>query len=851
MQSQDSWNESAELGGSEPLVLSLSDVRAQDPSLVGAKAARLAELTQQGFLVPEGSALTVHAWRHYLSENQLAQSSSPGRALEARLPDAVRRCLAQLHRKGPGAAWAVRSSGTVEDGERASFAGQYESLLNVRDIDGLCQSVIRCWASAFSERALDYARKHGIHDAPAMGVLVQRMVSPRAAGVAFTMNPVTGARDEVLVNAVTGLGERLVSGSCTPSQWLVRGDHTECVAESDRAITAEQALAVARLALRAERVYGAPQDIEWAIDEAGVHLLQTRPVSTAHLGVEPVPVALDVPTGFWERNTAYFPEPLSPMVSSFLLDAMNRAYRRFFAELGALAECMESREIGGWVYMRAIPLGGRDRSPPPRLVMRLLVSLHPGIRARVAQAARVVHDRVFDRYVDRWASELRPSLKANIIQLRDTDRKALSVEQLADHLKSAVDFLYRAVELHFLVVGAHFLALAEFHFDCEDWLGWSDAEVMRLFVGLSEKSTEPARKLAELAEQVRARADVMAQLAAAPSARLDLPPDLRASFDDYQREYGCRALRYEVAEPTLSELPQLTAQLLKEQVLATYHADERARRQASTRERAVIAARERLASRSPERCRRFETLLKHAQRAYPLREDNEFFTLSAPLALVRYALLEVGERLVESKVLASRDHVFFLRLPEALEALRSGRPQHERVLRRRGERVWIGAHPGPASYGQARPIPTEAPGLPSEAAFILKAGLWMRDRGFAPEASGRKHSAASVHEGIAASSGTYTGPARIVLRESEFGKLQQGDVLICPITSPVWSVLFPKVGALVTETGGVLSHSAIIAREYDIPSVVAVPGATSYFRDGQLVTVDGNAGTVRAVERPS
>jgi rifampicin phosphotransferase len=177
-------------------------------------------------------------------------------------------------------------------------------------------------------------------------------------------------------------------------------------------------------------------------------------------------------------------------------------------------------------------------------------------------------------------------------------------------------------------------------------------------------------------------------------------------------------------------------------------------------------------------------------------------------------------------------------------ALRDGTDQLELVIRRKRERAWVLAHPGPASYGKDPGPPPPFASLPPEARLANEGFLWAVDRIIGPEARAQRGANGAV-TGIPASPGSYTGPVRVIRSEAEFDRLRAGDVLVCPVTSPVWSVLFPSIGALVTDNGGVLSHPAIIAREYGVPAVVATESGTSVLRDGQVVTVDGTAGVVR------
>ena len=251
-----------------------------------------------------------------------------------------------------------------------------------------------------------------------------------------------------------------------------------------------------------------------------------------------------------------------------------------------------------------------------------------------------------------------------------------------------------------------------------------------------------------------------------------------------------------------------------------------------------------------ENLEKFERVLKRAQQTYPVREDNEFYTLSAPYALIRYALLELGFRLAERDVIRQGDDVFYLELEEARSALITGDQPTTRsnlfkqVRHRRAQRAWAQANPAPPDYGLEPPQPASFDFLPSEARLSTEALTWSLDRIFEPQKSQTQQAAREQLRGLAASAGQYIGPVRVIMNEGEFDKLQPGDVLVCPITSPVWSLIFPKVGALVTDSGGILSHPAIIAREYQIPAVVALGNATSLLKDGQTVKVDGSYGTV-------
>lgn len=240
-------------------------------------------------------------------------------------------------------------------------------------------------------------------------------------------------------------------------------------------------------------------------------------------------------------------------------------------------------------------------------------------------------------------------------------------------------------------------------------------------------------------------------------------------------------------------------------------------------------------------------MLEDAQRAYPIREENEFYTVSVPLALSRFAALEAAKRMSAKNALASADDVFFLTYLEVVAALRGQTPARGVIDQRRNDFSAAEAFDPPASYGTEPPIPP-LDVFPAETRTAMEVLMYATEKVFEPEQSNRRGAAGGRElKGIAAGRGSYTGPARVIMGEEQFDRLQPGDVLVCPITSPVWSILFVKVGALVTDTGGILSHPAIIAREYGIPAVVATGNATEIIPDGAKVIVNGDSGVVQIV----
>jgi pyruvate,water dikinase len=831
-------------------VLPLQDLTRAHVSRVGAKAANLGELARAGFPVPDGFALTTAAFDHFVKLNRLDESQTPENVLTAEMPPEVAEALRAISRTLDGSLLAVRSSGVAEDLEGASFAGQYETILGVHGHEALLNAVRQCWASAFSARVAAYKHNKGQATYASMAVLIQQLVAADAAGVAFSANPVNGRRDETVVSAVRGLGERLVSGQASPDEWIVRGMDAIRTSAPENAINESQARAVAEMARQAEAHFGSPQDIEWAIAGGKLFTLQSRPITTLpEPAPTPIPVPANPPPGFWERDSSHIPEPLSPMFRSAVLPAHERATYALSKELSLPMEGAQFREIGGWVYTRIIVAGGKDVSPPPAWLMPILVRVVPQLRRMVKGMVAAVREDRLGKSVDRWYAEWKPDTIAGLDELKKVDRTSLADGELEQYLSDVLAFVRERVHIHMLVTAADFLVV-EFALACQNLLGWDARKSVELLSGLSSQTTEPAYRLAELARLARERAAVRQLLAQAnqetPLRLAAVDGDFAAAFERYMQEFGYRTLRHDINEPTVAEQPELILRLIRDQITSGYDPQAEAAALGQRRAAVLAEARQLLSSRPPENRHRFERALARAERAYPVREEHEFYLSNAPFAQLRYVLLEVGKRMAGRGQLDYAEHIMFLELEEARAAFRDRSDARATVIRRKGELAWAKAHPGPASYGKAPPPPPSFDAFPPEARHLMRVLMWqMQD--MLPGQDSQKAEPANGPglRGLAASPGQYTGPARIIMSEAEFGKLQAGDVLICPTTQPPWSILFPTIGALVTDSGGILSHPAIVAREYRIPAVVATGNATSFLKDGQVVTVNGNDGIVR------
>ncbi|GAA2463702.1 pyruvate, phosphate dikinase [Winogradskya humida] len=826
-------------------ILPLSETRLDDSARVGRKSAVLADLVAAGSVVPDGFSVTTDALDACLAAAPPG-SGEPERVrahiMAMALPETfVAEVGAALARLGDDPV-AVRSSGVAEDLAGQSFAGQYESVLNVRGLDGVLDAVRTCWASGFSERVAVY-RGDG-HVSAEVGVLVQRMVAADAAGVAFSCNPVTGDSDEVLISAVAGLGERLMAGEQTADEWLVRDGRAELTAASAPgaapAINTVQALEVAELALRTAEHYGKPQDIEWAYANGELFLLQARPITTLSSVVrEQIPIPIEEPAQFSTRDRNAV-RPWTRLQTSLFLPVFSDAARHVFRfTTGATPK---ASSIGGWVYMTMPPA-----DPATQL-------------ARIEDIAVQIRDGEPRKLVERWNTEWKPAFATRLAALREIDPVEIDDATLLAHIRDMTGFFAEVHDVYFRLTGAAVVLLGELGVAAQDVLGWNAAQTLQLRGGLVGAHMEIAIGLGELARLAAGRPAVRAILdegdpdAAEQLRRAD--PEFAQALLDYREAYCHRTIGFDLTEPTLAEQPAVLLNLIRAQLDEPFDV-ERERAALRARLDATLAEAEpALAAAGPEARRRFEVALAGSDLGAPVRDEKVYYAVSL-WALLRYSLLELGGRLTAAGLTDHAHDVLHLDLETALGALdksfttpenpgrsKEGADLRDAVRTGRGRHTWATAHPGPAFYGPP-PKPMEmGPDLPTPSAgaeYVAQLAQWSMSL-WAGGPGGE--SPAGTLRGLAASAGRYTGPARVIRDVTEFGKLRRGDVLVCPETTAQWAVLFPSVGALVTDNGSILSHPAIISREYGVPAVLATGSATSTFRDGQVITVDGATGLV-------
>jgi pyruvate,water dikinase len=516
--------------------IDLDDPRAVDPAVAGAKAAGLATLRSAGFDVPDGVILPVgiaDAWTDGPASDELHAAV-----------DAACSALA-----GP---LAVRTSATWEDGTTSAHAGATATVLDVIGTDAAL-AAIRCCLDAGTEAQ----QRHGTHGA--IAIVLQRLIRADWAGVAFSADPLTGERDVVRIAATPGLGEALVQGEVVGIDVAVRnGAVTGDLTSFEEA----HALSVATVVRAIEAAQGRPQDVEWAVLDGQVHVLQTRPITV--LPVEPT-----YPSGNnWQKDTAHYPEPVTPFgFSAIQLGAAD--IRGVFDESGALIRGLEEVFVGGEIYGRTIPaMGSPDSagSPPPAIVLGIASRVVPPMRRRVAAAKRMVASGTFQRWADEWHDHDRDAMGRRGAELRSVDLTALDDSALLAHLDRCVQLVRDGTRIHFRLVMPLFKALHRLHEVVSDELGWSDAEIFRMLAGHSPATRAADEALDALRGRMRAVPGAAEALESAPRRSVEvlatLDEALAADVAGWVEEHGWAMVNYDAGAPVLAERPATLTKLL-------------------------------------------------------------------------------------------------------------------------------------------------------------------------------------------------------------------------------------------------------------------------------------------------
>jgi rifampicin phosphotransferase len=837
-----------------------------DIDQAGGKGANLGELTRAALPVPSGFVVVTDAYRAFVAEHQLqekitalaAAGDSPGGYDEAsdqiralftdEVSDTLRAEIADAYAAlGEDVPVAVRSSATAEDLPEASFAGQQDTYLNVRGLADLLVAVRDCWASLWTARAMAYRAHQGIDPASVrLAVVVQQMVEADSAGVMFTANPSNGRRDETVISAAWGLGESVVSGSVNTDNLVVHtpdgrvlssetADKTVMTGYAEqrtqeRPVPEDQRLRPvlseaegAELAVygtRIENHYGAPQDIEWARKDGKFWILQARPITALPEPEAPMPTDWTVsePTAMYVRASIVeqLPDPLSPLFADLVDASVTRSLQTLFNEILGENVIRDSDvnlpTINGYAYYRYSRSGmGRLLVKTPKAFRELLGG---GMLSGQVRWRTYSHPR-YRRIVGDWTAR-------NISEL-GTEELLAGVQQLLD----AGTEYYTAVQT---IIPAAATSEMLFTWFYDSVVRTKDDPPAQVFLlGYDSEPIRAEKSLYDLATWTRGHPFLAESLLALPPQKFlegaaesedPLWHEWHTRFQAHLATYGHVVYNLDFINPVPADDPVPLLETLRFFVGGKgVNPYERQQRSAARREEATGAV---LARLDPVRARPFRRLLHWAQRVAPIREDA-LADVGLAWPQLHRMLAEIGRRLQQAGVINEPGDVYWLRRKEIEDGVGKLADQVEQR-----KQVW---------RGQLRATPPQ---------LLPKGGWGDMFRNWMPAAS--EEQTGDLIKGTGASAGTITAPARVLGGPQDFGSMQPGDVLVASITTPAWTSLFAMASAVVTDIGGPLSHSSIVAREYGIPAVLGTAVATRRIRSGQLIKVDGDAGTVRLLD---
>lgn len=841
----------------DTLVLPFSDARAGETSLAGGKGTSLSSLTRAGFPVPDGVVISAHCYRAMVQgwpdfevivrALPLGEGSTPeglrsacdalreallARPFPEEMEDALRSSLDPIVAAGPV---SVRSSATLEDLAGASFAGQHDSYLGVVGMEEVLSRLKQCWASLWEDRAVRYRyeKGFGVLDAE-MAVVVQTMVDADVAGVSFSINPITGEATRMLVTGAWGLGETVVSGEGEIDQWVLDkatadvvelhiGDKAHEIVQTEAGGTETREVDAGRrniacledhhlaevvdLTRRAERHYAFPQDLEWAVHEDAVYLLQSRPVT-------------EFPARWTRQESAErFPNPITPLTWDFTTPGFHESLAHSLEIMGMPPfEGEWFTRLDGYIYgnqtaVEVFAAGHQVAFDD----LEDLAARAPDMRA---------HYRWVQELPVHWARDLDHYL-LEIGRLGSTDLNGLSLHDLWEHALD-IDRLGREYFLPNIAISitqgllhrllyqivAHTVGPQEAPeiYDgltcfCETKTGLVNHDLFRL----AAIATEDERLMTRLFEVDRR---VLFE-----TGGLNDFPAFSGPFERFLKIHGHREVDFDAYQPTWVGQPWVVLENLRLMLLQEAPEDPGQRDQAlRTRQHATEQG---FFGKLPTDLRLFVGEITRLARAYTALDDLEHYQTTRLTPPFRACLIAIGERLVEAGTLDEASDIFFLRratLEGHIRGSVSGEETRSEAIEGRAAYEKQMENPPPFRYGEEDEENEDDEG---------------------------------AMKGLPGAPGVAEGSVCLLRSSDDFSRFEPGSVLVARTTNPAWTPLFYSAVAVVTESGGPLSHGAVTAREFQIPAVMSVRGALSRLKEGRRVRVDGARGTVTLLEGKS
>ncbi|WP_282938523.1 phosphoenolpyruvate synthase [Paenibacillus sp. RC67] len=866
--------------------------------LVGGKGANLGEMTRAGFNVPPGFCVTTAAYRAFIEQSdlmetyfgrlegvkadQLEEITALGNDIRdylvtVTIPAEIEASVLEHWRQsGEHKSYAVRSSATAEDLPSASFAGQQDTYLNVRGEEQLLQSIRKCWASLFTARAISYRAKNGFdHRSVLLSVVVQQMIFPEVSGIMFTADPISGHRGIVSIDASFGLGEALVSGIVSADLYQVRSGEivSKKIAKKKVAVFSlpeggtetrdlpaemqeKQALSdglIHELAALGEKIkahYGTDQDIEWCYEEGRLYIVQSRPITSLYplpkvsvspgesphillsFGHQQMMTDAMKPMGLSVLRTVIpFIKPSLREESKLTYTAGGRIFiditklfnlkpaRRLFPKLLSGIDELMASGVAEYVQRDSFV---RGLAPVPGLKLHILRFVAP-IAGRAVRNLLLASPSQAAQEVKEWTEAFVEQGEARLAGAVGEER-ILRIQELAG---SVLLTLFPRV-MPFPLSGIISLRLVQAL--AEKWLG--DKETIHVLNKSlpGNVTSELGLMIGDLADIARKHPEVAAIIQEGKDdslrSRLHQAEGGEAflqQWDRFMKLYGMRCpgeidvTRRRWRDDPGALLPSI------ENHMRTMQPGEHRERFAQGAEEAEAAARE-LISRVRElpfgwfKAKLMSRMIRVFRHMMGVREHPKYVMIRL-FGFIRQALLEEAKSLVAQGLLQTEEDIFYLTLDEVLQLTRGGATVHltETISERKRD------------YERFQAL--TPPRLMTSEGEIITGTLQRKD---APE---------GALIGTPVSVGVVEGIARVVLRPDE-AKLNKGEIMIAPFTDPGWTPLFHSAIGLVMEVGGLMTHGAVVAREYGIPAVVGIEGATSRIKDGDRIRLDGTRGFV-------
>jgi len=865
-------------------VLSFQETDRTKFMVAGGKGANLGELSRINEIqVPEGFCVTTEAYKKIIENNQelnrlldeltrfksderknIGEISRKIRAVIEGIPiskDIGEEITGYLKKFGEKDAFAVRSSATAEDLPTASFAGQQDTYLNIVGKDAILQHISKCWASLFTERAITYRIQNGFdHHKVYLSVVVQRMVFPEVAGILFTADPINSNRKVLSIDASFGLGETLVSGRVNPDVYKVRngkvidkkistkklaiyavkdGGTKEQEIEPERqnrqALTDEQILQLERIGRKIEEHFGQPQDIEWCLVDDTFYIVQSRPITTLY----PIPKAND------EENHVYvsvghqqmMTDPIKPLgisvwVSTGARPMFKTGGGRLFVDITTSLVSPAGRQNLLDVLGHSDPLikdalitiieredfikpDPNNKSEPGP------VKSHKGMSSADILAEAGSDPAIVADLIKSSETSL-SALKHNIQTKSGLDVFDCILEDMQQRRQRALG------QKNLSVIMAAIHASAWINEKMSDWLGEKNvADTLSLSVP-NNVTSEMGMKLLDVADVIRPYPEIIEYL---QQVKDDNFLDELVQFEGGQQvsdaivayldKYGMRcAGEIDITRTRWSEKPSILVPMILSNIKnlepgASKRKFEQGRQEALKKKQDLLARLKQLpdGEQKAEETKQMIDLIRNfiGYREYPK------YDIVSRYFIYKQALLKEAERLVQANVLHEKEDIYYLAIEELQEAIRTNKLDYQVIDKRKDQY---------RSYEKLTPPRV----ITSEGEIIT--GQYKRE-----------NIPATAIAGLPVSSGVVEGRARVVLN-MEDADLEDGDILVTSFTDPSWTPLFLSIKGLVTEVGGLMTHGAVIAREYGLAAVVGVENATKLIKDGQKIRVNGTDGYV-------